>query len=305
MTSRRSVLKTQYHLHRTDTDRLSSGTDPSEAEKKNRKFKVAQMQNIPKPIRRMFRADPGFVMLGVDWAAIQWAIMMWKAAEINEPAGYHAELLYRHQLPDGHPDQLDPHRFLASHFKGNGGDESKVTDAQRQLAKSFTYGRGFYGKDKVLAKEAKVTLREGQEICQTYDNAMKIKPFWTWIRDSISAQGFLETPHKFRMWFFDPVQLDRDGFLKRPKMQEAVARWVQGTEAGILKQTLVRLFYSKPDWFEVLTTTHDNIVGQVPLDREEEGKEFLLACAQAPVPFMNDATWRGEVKSGDNWMDVS
>ena len=298
-------LRTHYHLHRTNTGRLSSGMDPTEGEKKG--GKVAQVHNIPKvkkpgdlPIRSMFRADPGKVLLNADWAAIQWALCMWHAGQLDNPPGHHLRLLDQHQA-----GELDPHTYLASHFGGNAGDMSKVTHEQRQLAKIFTYGRMFKGELRVLAYEAKRSLKEAEEIGEAYEQAFRLGPWWDHVQATVLERRYIEEPGGWRRYFFSPVRYDKVGQLRSPKMQEVLAALIQGSEATVLKFCLGSMFKDTPSWLEILTTTHDSVLVQVPEGLEEAGSQWLRKHMEQPVPWFDNRSWRSDVQVGQTWQDVS
>lgn len=298
-------LQTHYHLHRTNTGRLSSGMDPTEGEKAG--GKVAQVHNIPKvkkpgdlPIRSMFRADPGKVLLNADWAAIQWALCMWHAGQLDVPAGYHMRLLRQHQA-----GELDPHAYLAAHFGANHGDLGKVTPAQRQLAKIFTYGRMFKGELRVLAYEAKRSQKEAEEIGEAYEQAFRLGPWWEHVERQVLEQRYIEEPGGWRRYFFAPVRYDKSGQLRSPKMQEVLAALIQASEATVLKHCLGTMFEDCPRWLEILTTTHDSVLVQVPRGLEEAGSQWLHKHMEQPISWFDGQTWRSDVQVGDSWQDVS
>lgn len=302
-------LITQYSLHRTTTDRLSSGIDPSDIEKKNRRSgKVAQVQNIPKFMRTMFHADPGWVMIGADWSAIQWALCMWCAGQVNDPPGYHFTLLDRHQR-----GELDPHSWLAAHLYKSPVPPDRHLEIKdlapdlRQTCKGFTYGRMFYGTERTLAQETGTPLAEAIIVCQAYDEAFKLKPWWRSVFETLGQRRYVETPHGFRRYFHSPLRFE--GWeLKSPKPTEVLATVIQGAEAGLAKWVLGQIALDLPegkdDWREMLTMTHDSFLIQVREERAEEGREWILKHMQAPIPFLDHRTWKAEAKVGRTWAEV-
>jgi len=297
-------MRTHYHLHRTKTGRLSSGMDTTEDEKTG--GKVAQVHNIPKikkpgdlDVRWMFRADPGYRMISGDWAAIQWALCMWFASGLAGSGGLHEELLRRHQ-----EGSLDPHRYLAGFMAGHDGDESKVTKQERQLAKGITYGRMFKGHARVLAYETKMPQGQVEAACEAYEQAFKLAEWWDSVEQQVLEQRYVESPDGWRRYFFEPFRRNKDGELASPKLQEVLASLIQASEAGVLKYALVQVFQDQPDWVEILTTTHDSVLIQVPEAKVAEGCEWLKSKMEVRVPWF-ERGWKADVQSGEDWSQVA
>lgn len=290
-------LLSQYNLHRTNTGRLSSGVDKTDIEKVGEKKQ--QLQNTPKAMRDIFVADPGWVMIGADWAAIQFALIMRRAALVNEPHGYHQNLLERQQA-----GQLDPHRFLAEAYT------KVVTDEIRQLMKGYTYGRAFKGAPDTLGHEQGHPLEIARGICDAHDKTYKLQPWWDSEMDFVIKHRFVETAAGWRRYFFDTPQKNAKGEWTKPKPQEVMASAIQGDEGDLLKRKLCDIAEDiGPDfrtpWLEVLTTTHDSILIQTLEDRQEEGVKWLVGHMESPVQFLGNRGYRCSVKVGRTWKSVS
>ncbi len=280
-------ISTNYAQHRADTGRLSSGMDKSDADKGKRE-RVAQVQNIPKKIRDAFVPDPGFIMIGGDWSAIQWCILMLEAAKINEPRNYHRGLLARFAAGD-----LDPHSFLASRFEGV--PEPNVTTAARQNAKSYTYGRAFAGSHRTLAREAGHTEALARKICTAHDEAFKLKPWWDRTLVEVKRRRYVQTPLGWRRYFWE----------WKAKPTEVFGTIIQAIEADVCKETLGIAARTKPEAFEILTTTHDSILIQVPARVEAEGLSWLKLLMEHPIVWYDGFSFPAECRSGRNWKEVS
>lgn len=284
----RPRMQTVYGLHRSDTGRLSSGLDPSDEEKVITRRKIAHVQNIPRKLRDMFVPDPGHVFIGGDWAGIEAAITWWFASKVDQPKGFHVAILDRFQR-----GEFDPHKFLASHAFDV--QESAVTKEQRRVAKAYTHGRDFMGSPIGLARAAGHPDKVGVRVCRAHDEAFKLKPWWDHELALVKRRRFVQTPLGWRRYFND----------WKPKPQEVIATIVQATAADLCKWCLVRLFETAPLWFELLSSTHDSFLGQVPIEHEEVGKVYLKSAMEAPVPWLDGRTWRADVRSGDSWRAVS
>jgi DNA polymerase-1 len=250
--------------------------------------KVHQLQNIPRKLRDAFVPDLGHVMIGGDWAGIEWAIAMWFCSKVGEPAGYHEDLLDRFQS-----GLFDPHRFLAA--KAFGVSEAKVTKRQRKICKAYTHGRMFAGTGIGLAREVGHPQRIGIQVCNAHDVAFKHSVWQSRTVALVRKQHYIQTALGWRRYFWE----------WKPKPQEVLATLVQGTAADLCKYVLRDIFETQPSWVEVLTTTHDSLLLQVPLLKEEEGAAFLKEKMEQPIPWLDNRTWRADIKTGMSWREVS
>jgi len=282
-------LKTKYHLYRADTGRLASGTAAADADKRGKK--IAQVHNWPKVLRDVVVAEPGKVLISADWRAVQWGLAMWEAGKVVGD-GYHHDLLAQQQR-----GEIDPHTFLAERFDPGGGPEA------RQIAKGYTFGRIFHGYPDTLARECGHPVTVGRKVCAVHDAAFRLQQWWDSELEFVLENKYVETAGGFRRYFWEPVQRNKSGEIIRPKLQEILACKIQGNEADLMKWILgVEPF---PEWVELLTSLHDALLIQVDEGRSEEGQEWLRDRMQRPVPFLDNRSWRVEVKVGLNWKEVS
>ncbi len=275
-------LRTAYALHRTDSGRLASGVDSTEGEKVSKE--ASQVQNVPKDLRDMFRADPGHAMIACDWAAIEWCICMMLAEDVVGE-GFHRGLLDKFQA-----NGFDPHRWLASFAYGV--NEAAVTPDQRRHAKPFTFGFMYEGGYGTLADNARVSRAMGKRVADVYEPAFRLKRWQDATVEEAKRQGYVETVGGWRRYSV----LDR---------KEILATRVQGTAADLMKWVMVRMYEGLPEWAEPLTTLHDALLVQVPEERAEEGRAWLVGLMQQPIPWLGGQSFRVEAKVGEDWKKVS
>lgn len=281
-------LITSYTAHRADTGRLASGIDVSDPEKQSER--VQQVQNVPKKLRDVVRAEPGRVFIGADWAGIEWALVMWFAAKIDNPKGYHLRILESFQA-----GELDPHRFLASIAFGK--PVGAVTSRERTLCKPYTHGYNYDGSPWTLAQAAGHPRSVGVAVCKGHDQAYKTRPWKDATVQEATTRKFVQTPLGWRRWFWG----------LQPKPTEILATLIQATAADLMKWVLVRMpkGADRPLDYRLMTTTHDSVMIDVPEKEAELGKQFLEAQMQQPIEWLEGRTWRCEVKAGQTWRAVS
>lgn len=277
-------VQTTFALHRTETGRITSGTDNSEEDKTSRKV---QLQNVPKKLRDCYEADPGHVLVGADWAAIEWCIAMWFAARLNKPAGYHDQMLTAFQ-----EKKLDPHRFLASvlHRK----PEGEVTSKERKSVKQVTFGKLFLGGDVTLAQRMAVPTSFVKAASAAHLEAFKLNHYQQDALKRVAKQHYVQTPLGWRRYFWE----------WKPKPTEVLATEVQGTAADLMKWCMVGVFKRLPVEWECILTVHDALVLHVPASDAGGAAAFLQREMERPVPWLGGRGFRVEVKIGKSWREV-
>jgi DNA polymerase I-like protein with 3'-5' exonuclease and polymerase domains len=299
-------MKTEYHLHRAATGRLSSGSNTDDDDKSAKK---QQLQNVPEPLRAPVEADPGHVLVGGDWSNVEWAVLQvyqtwvpnWVKDKYDIPHDFHQRLLDRFLSGD-----LDAHRYLASIAERK--PEPEITKGERKNCKSYTHGRNYFGHERALAAAAGHTIQEAKRVCEAHEEAFKLRAFWEWYKEFVAKHGYVETPAEWRRWFFDDD----------PKPTEIFGTVVQAGAADLCKYVLIDVFESLPtlqtirSWdqgkpaapWEVLTTTHDSIVLMVPLPDEQLAVDWLKRKMEQPIPFLDNICFPADVGSGPTWKDV-
>jgi DNA polymerase I-like protein with 3'-5' exonuclease and polymerase domains len=267
-------LQTEYHLHRTATGRLSSGTAKDDADKKEKK---QQLQNVPKPLRAPVEADPGMVLVGGDWSNVEWAVVQvysinvpdWVKQKLGIPLDFHDRLLERFLARD-----LDAHRYLASVVYGK--PEEEITPQERQSCKAYTHGRNYKGSERGLAASAGHTVAVATRTCKAHKDAFMPHGWWWMAEEFVKNHGYIETAGGWRRWFFE----------MSPKPTEIMGTQIQGSAADLCKLVLLDVFRTLPTAWEVLTTTHDSILLQVPEAEEQKAAGWLTSKMEQPIPFL-------------------
>ena len=285
-------MRTEYHLHRAATGRLSSGTNGDDDDKKEKK---QQLQNVPEPLRRPVQADPGMAMVGGDWSNVEWAVLQvlaircpdWLKRKHKIPLDFHQKLLDRFLSRD-----LDAHRYLASFAERK--PEAEITKDERKNCKSYTHGRNYKGGEATLAASAGHTIARAKEVMAAHAEAFKPMAWWEAAESFVAKHGYIESVYGWRRWFFEDD----------PKPTEILGTEVQSGAADLCKMILLDICQTCPREWEILTTTHDSILMQVPLADEEKAKAWLKAKMEQPVPFLDNVCFPADVGSGPTWMEV-
>jgi DNA polymerase I-like protein with 3'-5' exonuclease and polymerase domains len=299
---RRPRMQTEYHLHRAVSNRLSSGTAKDDDDKKEKK---QQLQNVPEPLRAPVEADPGHVLVGGDWSNVEWAVVQVLAIAVPDyvkdrlgiPRDFHSKLLNRFLARD-----LDAHRYLASIVEGI--PEADVKKSQRQNCKSYTHGRNFFGSERALAAAAGHTLAMSRRVCQAHHEAFHPEAWWEVARQFVADHGFIECAYGWRRYFEE----------SDPKPTEILGTQVQGSAAELCKYVLLDIFETVYGEFEktweILTSTHDSILMQVPEQDKLLAVDWLKRKMEQPIPFLatpeypKGVCFPADVAAGATWDQV-
>lgn len=241
-------IHTHFNQAHTMTGRLSS-TDPN-------------LQNIPirtergAQIRKAFVADPGKVLLSVDYSQIELRILAHYSGDEN--------------LIKAFKDDLDIHAITASEVFGI--PLKDVTADHRRTAKAvnfgIAYGQGAFG----LAEALGVTRTESADIIKRYFT--RFPGVKTYIDSTImkaKETGFVETLYG-RKRHMDELRSNNVQIQKFGE-RAAINAPIQGTAADIVKKAMIDVV--KVIDVPLLLQVHDELIF--------EGTEAVLREAQPKI----------------------
>lgn len=235
-----------FHQYGAATGRFSS-SDPN-------------MQNIPshnKEIRRMFRAQPGFVLVSSDFSQ-------------QEPRTL-AHMSQDENLIKAYIDGKDIYAWIAEkiykvpyeeckEFRPDGTknpEGKKRRDSVKSIILGIMYGRGA----KAIAEQLNCTTKEAQKIVdQFYDSFPKVKKWMDTVLSNAKRYGFVETawgrkrrlpdvtlaPYDFELLSggpstFDPLNFDmsQDEATVDPKVASKYAKLLDNAWGGSKKREII------------------------------------------------------------------
>ena len=277
-----------YSLHRSHTGRIASGSSGIEKAGAEGRKKVQQMQNVPKKIRNIFVAPAGRRLIGADWAAVEWVLTMHFCAELDNPPGFHEDILARFRQ-----GLFDPHRYLASIAYGK--REELVTKEERESVKPFTHGRSYLGAAPTLGRKFGIPDKTSYLVCEAHEPAFRVKTWQQHLYEETRRRHFVETPLGWRRYFW--------GW--KPKITEVLGQKVQSTASDLLKWVLVRMFkdWRDPDW-HMWTTTHDSVVLESSGAASQHCKTWVRESFEQPIPWLRNRSFRADVTEGQTWKEL-
>ncbi len=268
--ARTGRIHTSYGQAVAATGRLSS-SDPN-------------LQNIPirndegRSIRRAFVAEPGNLLLAVDYSQIELRLM----AHFSEDP----------RLIEAFETGRDVHQATAADVFGLAPDA--VTADQRRAAKAINFGL-IYGISAFgLAKQLGVARGEAGEYMERFFARYPgVKRFMDTTRESAKTKGYVETLFGRRLYL--PNINSRNAALRQYAERTAINAPLQGTAADLIKVAMIDLsayLKTKHSDVRMIMQVHDELVFEGPAELLGSVAPDLAArmCAVQPlkVPLAAD-----------------
>ncbi len=254
------------------------------------------LQNIPirtemgRRIRRAFVADPGNVLLAVDYSQVELRI----AAHMSDDAAMIAAF----------KDGQDIHAATAAAIYNL--PLSEVDRSQRRHAKAINFGL-IYGMSPFgLTRTTDLTLAEAEDFVEAYFQRFPgVKRYLDGMRRTAAEQGYVETLLGRRRYF--PVLKTGTNAVQRARAErEAINAPIQGTAADIMKIAMLAIppALGKAGLSaRMLLQVHDELVFECPQEEAEETsalvRRIMESAFRLKVPLSTEA------KAGSDWYEMS
>ena len=250
------------------------------------------LQNIPtrtdlgRRVRQGFIADPGNVLLSVDYSQIELRIV---AAMSNDEA----------MLAAFHAGQ-DIHATTAAAIYGVPLDQ--VNKDQRRHAKAINFGL-IYGMSSFgLSRTTDLTLAEAENFVKAYFKQFPgVKSYLDGIRKLAASQGYVETLLGRRR-YFPNLRGQTNQNIRNREEREAINAPIQGTAADIMKLAMIELpraLERAGSSARLMLQVHDELVLEVSraalADTAQIVRHTMESAYTLAVPLLTEARW------GENW----
>ena len=253
------------------------------------------LQNIPTrtelghKVRQGFIADPGKVLLSVDYSQIELRI----AAHMSNDES----------MLEAFRSGQDIHSTTAAAIFNVPLDQ--VTKDQRRHAKAINFGL-IYGMSAFgLTRTTELTLAEAENFVKAYFQKFPgVKRYLDDIRKLAAEQGYVETMLG-RKRFFPELKQGASAQLKARAEREAINAPIQGTAADIMKVAMINLpgaLKKAGLKADILLQVHDELLLECPEGELEQTiritKAEMEGAYQLSVPLDTDVAY------GKNWGDL-
>ncbi|MDE0308986.1 MAG: DNA polymerase I [Acidiferrobacterales bacterium] len=264
-------VHTSYHQAVAATGRLSS-SDPN-------------LQNIPirtaegRRVREAFIAEPGFVLVSIDYSQIELRIM----AHLSEDPG----------LVDAFEKGEDVHRFTASEVFDITIDE--VSADQRRHAKAINFGLMYGMSPYGLSRQLQIEVNQANDYVEQYFTRYpKVREFMDSTREKARRDRYVETIYGRRLYLAD---INSKQYGRRQHAERtAINAPLQGTAADIIKLAMIevdRWLADNAPSSRMIMQVHDELVLEVAESEQqsvcENVKSLMENATQLLVPLVADA----------------
>ena len=273
-------VHTSFSLAATNTGRLSS-TDPN-------------LQNIPirteegRKIRRAFVAEPGNVLLSVDYSQIELRLV--------------AEIAGIQVLKQAFRDGVDVHAATASQVFGVPLDQ--MTGEIRRKAKAINFGIIYGISGFGLAKQLGIAPGEANAFIKTYlERFPELKIWMDQTKEGARKRGFVETRFGRRCPI---VGIQEKNQAKRAFAErQAINAPIQGAAADIMRMAMAQVppaLAAAGLTARMLLQVHDELLFEVPENEAEAASAAVRQVMENVVKL--DVPLSAEAGIGANWGDA-
>ena len=270
-------VHTSFSMAATSTGRLAS-SDPN-------------LQNIPirseegRKIREAFIAEPGHVLLSVDYSQVELRL----AAEM---AGVKA-------LKQAFRDDVDIHTLTASQVFGVPVDQ--VTPDIRRQAKAVNFGIIYGISGWGLAQQLGITASEAGTFIKRYLSTFsEIQDYMERTKEEARKFGYVRTLMG-RKCFILNINASNPSWRAGAERQ-AINAPLQGTAADIMKKAMIRIppaLKAANLNARMLLQVHDELIFEVPEAEMEQTKDLIKSQMENVVKL--DVPLVAEAGSGKSW----
>lgn len=250
------------------------------------------LQNIPtrteigRRVRQGFIAEPGNLLLSVDYSQIELRIVAHMAGDEAMLSAFRAG--------------QDIHATTAAAILGI--PLEQVDKDQRRRAKAINFGL-IYGMSAFgLFRSTDLTLAEAEDFVKAYFRQFpRVKEYLDGLRRQAAEQGYVETLLGRRR-YFPSLQTETNPNLRARAEREAINAPIQGTAADIMKLAMIRLpaaLQAAGADARLLLQVHDELVLEVPETHARDIAKIVQKTMESAYTIT--IPLETEARIGKNW----
>ena len=288
-------MRTSYNIAGTETWRWSSSASSTDT--------GTNLQNITAALRKIFIADSGWKLCGIDLEQAESREVGWLCGTLFGDWSYldacdsgdlHTTVCQLNWTTLPWTEDKKANRALAEepfyrHY------------TRRDMAKKLGHGSNYYGQPHTMARHAKIPVPLAKEFQERYFTAFPGIPRWhTWVARQLQTQNAITNVWGFQRHFFGRSWDDTT-------LREAIAFSPQSATGIRLNLALYRVWRSLP--VRVIAQVHDALYF---LYREDADEDQIIrqALELISIPLEDEKSGRtytvpGEAKVGWNWGNYS
>jgi DNA polymerase-1 len=254
------------------------------------------LQNIPirtelgRQVRRAFVAEPGKVLLSVDYSQVELRIV--------------AHMSGDETMLEAFRYGQDIHAATAAAVFDVPIDE--VTKEQRSRAKGVNFGL-IYGMSAFgLSRYTDITLAEAEDFVNAYfEQFPGVKNYLERIKRQAAEQEYVETLLGRRR-YFPGLRTQTNRNIRNREEREAINSPIQGTAADIMKIAMLRVPGALSEAGlsgKMLLQVHDELVLECPVEELQQTADLVSKVMQEAYPLK--IPLQTDARSGPNWNEMS
>lgn len=205
-------------------------------------------------IREAIIPDKGHILIGADYSQIELRVLAHFSQDKN--------------LIEAYSKNKDIHQQTAD-----------ACGVARQEAKTINFGLVYGMRNRMLAKQIKVSAAEAQQYINKYFNTYPgVKDFWMAAEKTFRDTGYVSTisGRKRRKSKYFHVKDDYD---QGAEVRSAINSIIQGTAADLIKVAMVSMYPQlKTLGARIISTVHDEILVSCPIKNAKECYIIVLSC---------------------------
>lgn len=283
------------HLFQTlETGRYASARPNLQNLSKRREADYKRMlgSNYIGPLRSIFVAPPGYVLIEADYIGAELACMAWLSGDAQM-----IDHVRRAQLPESDPNYYDIHSAITvAAFRLNcpankAGLESVNSLHLRVAAKNvvfgYAYGRGAAAIQRQCKEEGvDITLQEAQQMINSLKSLYPMLPtYFAACRDRVEQPGWIcNSFGRFRRFY--PVA---DSMVQAEQERQAMNFPIQSLVADAMSRALDHLYYKRDEFglhYRLVLQIHDAVLLECPIDEVDAVCTTVLpTCMSELVPI--------------------
>jgi DNA polymerase I-like protein with 3'-5' exonuclease and polymerase domains len=236
---------------------------------------------IYKPnIRKLFRADPGYVIFEVDLKQADAQVVAWEAQDVPLMDLFEAQQ---------RGIKIDIHKENAKIAFGT----DKILPHMRQVSKSVVHGTNYGASSRTLSKRLGLTVKQVDTFQQRWFSAHPaIKKWHRQVEFELMTKRSVTNVLGFRRFFFGRIEM---------LLPEALAWKPQSTVALVINRGIDRMERELPA-VQTLMQVHDSALGQFPINHDLLGftnyyPSLIPKCFEIQLPYARPLTIGVDYKS--------
>lgn len=285
-------MRTSYNIAGTESGRWSSSTSVTGT--------GGNQQNISPRLRRMFVADPGKKLCGIDLEQAESREVGWLHGTLFNDWRY-LDACYAGDLHTTTARLVWPGLPWTGDLKKDRAIADQIFYREfsyRDMSKRGGHGTSYYGTPFTMARHLKVPVKVMQQFQLSFFDAYPAMPLWhRWTAQQLQTTQCLTTIFGRERHFFGRPNDDTT-------LREAIAFLPQSATADRMNLIMWRLWKRLGNRIQLLAQVHDAVYFQFDeSDNELEIVETALSLFDIPITHSSGhrLVVPGEAKTGWNW----